>query len=123
MKVKMRIVSALLLTLIYSYAVSISMQSVFLTDIRDVHSSEHKTFLLSVTASICGSPSAKEVTSFAKTSQFSTHDSKKPFSPGELIQTEEPLIRSELSQYEHFSTNLLIQFRKTDKIFPFHYFW
>lgn len=123
MKVKMRIVSALLLTLIYSYAVSISMQSLVLTDIRDVNNSEHKTFLLSVSATICGSPTAKEVNSLNKTGQFSAHDSKKPFSPGELIQTGEPIISSEFSQYEHFSTNLLIQFRKTDKIFPFHYFW
>ncbi|HAQ38111.1 MAG TPA: hypothetical protein DCX89_00955 [Saprospirales bacterium] len=123
MKEKIRIITALLLTVIYGYAVSIATQSVFLTDNRDARCSEQETYLLSVSASIFGSATPKDVTSFNKTNQFSAQDAKKPFSPGELLQNEEPLIRSELSQYGHFSTNLLIQFRKTDKIFPFHYFW
>jgi hypothetical protein len=33
------------------------------------------------------------------------------------------LIETESSQYTKFSINLLINYRKTDLIFPFHYFW
>jgi len=123
MKEKIRIVTALFLTVIYSYAVSIATQSAFLTDAGDTQSTGQETFFRTISANICGSTSPKDVSGFHKTNQFSAQDAKKPFSPGELLQNEEPLIRSELTQYGHFSTNLLIQFRKTDKIFPFHYFW
>ncbi len=123
MKEKLRIFTALLLTLIYSYAVSITTQSVFLTDNRDARTDEQETYLLAVSAGICGTAVPKDVSSVNKPGLQSVCDIKKPFSQAGLIQTAETLIRSELIQYEHFSTNLLISFRKTDKIFPFHYFW
>ncbi|WP_276165859.1 hypothetical protein [Zobellia alginiliquefaciens] len=37
--------------------------------------------------------------------------------------TSENIFESRLAQYTRFSQNLLISKRKTDIIFPFHYFW
>jgi hypothetical protein len=35
----------------------------------------------------------------------------------------ENVFQSEFGQYNSFSKNLLIKFRKTDLLFPFNYFW
>jgi len=35
----------------------------------------------------------------------------------------ESIIKTQFSQYQTFSRNFLIEYRKTDKIFPFQYFW
>ena len=38
-------------------------------------------------------------------------------------ENEEKLIESEFSQYSNHSEKQLIHYRKSDLIFPFHYFW
>lgn len=40
-----------------------------------------------------------------------------------LAKTKELLFESVFSQYNNISRNFLIQYRKSDIIFPFHYFW
>jgi hypothetical protein len=40
-----------------------------------------------------------------------------------VIKTTEQFYESVFSQYTSFSLNVLIHHRKTDIIFPFHYFW
>jgi hypothetical protein len=40
-----------------------------------------------------------------------------------IFKTTEQLFESTYSQYTRISRNFLIQHRKTDLIFPFHYFW
>jgi hypothetical protein len=40
-----------------------------------------------------------------------------------IAKTTEQLFETAFSQYTNISRNFLIQHRKTDIIFPFHYFW
>ena len=40
-----------------------------------------------------------------------------------ITKTTEQFYEAVFSQYTSFSINFLIQHRKTDIIFPFHYFW
>lgn len=40
-----------------------------------------------------------------------------------IVKTVEQLIRTEYVQYFKFSTNFLIEYKKSKLIFPFHYFW
>jgi hypothetical protein len=42
---------------------------------------------------------------------------------GAVGQATELLFKTEFSQYKTISGTLFIHFRKTDLIFPFHYFW
>jgi len=39
------------------------------------------------------------------------------------VKTTDRVFFSTFSQYSFYSQNLLIRFRQTDVIFPFHYFW
>ncbi|MDO6518860.1 hypothetical protein [Zobellia uliginosa] len=46
--------------------------------------------------------------------------------PGKVLgyfKASERTFESKITQYTRFSKNLLISYRKTDIIFPFHYFW
>ena len=35
----------------------------------------------------------------------------------------EQLVAAQITQYTNYQTNTLVNFRKNDSIFPFHYFW
>ena len=116
-----RYFGALLLTAIYCFAISfVSKSSLYASSPSGTFQEQKESFspltsvLLQHTATIAVSSSA--------------HVSFEGFKSGvEKLcigsVTAEVFLQSEFSQYFVFSKNLLINSRKTDLIFPFHYFW
>ncbi|WP_299779319.1 hypothetical protein [uncultured Formosa sp.] len=45
------------------------------------------------------------------------------FSSGSHFKKNEQLVEAQISQYTKYQTNTLVNYRKNDYIFPFHYFW
>lgn len=118
-----RILSVMLLTAIYCFAMSVVTKSIAQDEIQHAQSSEKEE---------CYSASLSNP--FIHTSQVeslvkSVHDSsvrsfKIKFTGLSLIsRITEQLSLTEFSQYINSSRNFLIQHRKADMIFPFHYFW
>jgi hypothetical protein len=62
-----------------------------------------------------------EVNSF---NSFPVNNCKDPFSaPGAVSKAIEQILNVSFAQYTRYSRNFLVQCRKSDIIFPFHYFW
>jgi hypothetical protein len=119
-----RILGATFLTILYSFVLGFSAHSISNNQIQNSKITENEKYFssLSTNHSFC---SVLETESSVKTlTTFSVITLKKLFYELWVInKATEKLLKTEFSQYTSFSINFLIQHRKKDIIFPFHYFW
>lgn len=122
MKDMIRILGITLVTAIYCYAVSTVTNLPVSTDAGDQLTTKHAQYLAAVSNNLYCQTSQLE--SRVSSSHFSLPVFKNPFNKlWSVTKTIEQLFEAELAQYFNFSINFLIQHRKTDIIYPFHYFW
>ncbi|WP_162533565.1 hypothetical protein [Dokdonia sp. Dokd-P16] len=123
MKTTLRHISAFILVALCSIAMS-AMDTSFvnLSDNTTTSSSTEKV-TAAVSATIVGELPQSEVV--IETPSTMSTPSLKNFvsSCGNLSHTTDVLASSTYAQYTKTSINVLIYHRKTDHIFPFHYFW
>jgi hypothetical protein len=111
------------IALIYCFAAALSTDALFHASFKySLKTSEERHFS-DITKSLYTQPSsAQSLISHAPSGPV--QGLKKP---GELSlafsENREKLIESGFSQYSKNSENQLIHYRKSDLIFPFHYFW
>ncbi|UZR97105.1 hypothetical protein [Chondrinema litorale] len=123
MKEKFRIFSAITLTTIYCFAVGAVAYSPVNSDFNENNKGEHAKYAASVSSKLAYHTSQVE-NSVDTFFEFSTPTFKKTFDELWLIANSVAhLFEAEFIQYEKFSLGFLINYRKTDIIFPFHYFW
>lgn len=123
MNSSVRILGVTILIAIYCFAVNAVFNPPVSSDHESHHTTEQEQFLAVISSSLfCDtSPSESSVNSFNTipvpgfNPLFNKH--------GSIVRSIEKLFESEFTQYCNFSINLLIQHRKSDIIFPFHYFW
>lgn len=118
-----RIIAALVLTIIYCFAIVVVSNSHASTNVHGPIKSEKVNYFSEVSTNILSHTSTQE-SSLKKFNNFPALNFKYPFSGiWGIIKTTEDLYRCEYSQYAYASINFLIEYRKSDLIFPFHYFW
>lgn len=119
----MKILSVVFLTAIYCFAIGVVTQSLAHANFKDKSASSQEKIISEISSKLFYHTSQTE-SSLNSFNIFSFKNFKNPFivfSP--LVINTEELFCSEFSQYFSFSRNILIKYRKSDMIFPFHYFW
>jgi hypothetical protein len=117
-----RILGVTILTVIYCFAVSVTNLPIS-SDYGNHQNTEQERYLVTISNSLfCDtSQSESSVNSF---NNFSLPNFKNPFSEQwATTKAREKSFETEFTQYLNFSLNFLIQHRKSNIIFPFHYFW
>jgi hypothetical protein len=118
-----RILGVVFLTAIYSFAIGVVTKSL-----------AHSDFNINSTTSQEQCFSEFSIKFFCHTSKFESSVNnyinqtvpcfKNPFNGlWAIAKTTEQLFEIAFSQYTNISRNFLIEYRKSDIIFPFHYFW
>lgn len=123
MKNTIKILSAVVLIAIYCFAINTATKSINHSNFQhNSNSTQEKYFSDLSTKFFCHtSPPESLVENYNNQPNSSF---KNPFNGLWVkIKTTEQLFKTTFSQYINFSINFLIQHRKTDIIFPFHYFW
>lgn len=123
MKNNFRILSVAFLIATYCFAIGVVTKSHAYFDFKD-HStpSQEQYFSDFATKFYCHtSPSESSVNNY---NNFPSLSFKNPFNGlWASAKATEQLYETAFSQYTNTSRNFLIQLRKVDIIFPFHYFW
>ena len=120
---RVRILWVTLLTSIYCLAVNMVTYPHISSDYGNHHTTEQEQYLTTVSSSLFShiAPVEKSVNSF---NVFSGLDFKSQADKlWSITQATGQLLEAEFSQYGRLSVNFPIHFRKSDLIFPFHYFW
>ncbi len=123
MKNSVRIIGVTILTAIYCFAVTAVANPPIISDYENQQTTEQEQYLTVISNSLfCHtSQSENSVNSF---NNFPLPNFKNLFDKHcSITKSIEQLFESEFAQYDNFSINFLIQYRKSDIIFPFHYFW
>ena len=120
MKKSIRISSVILLTALYCFTIDIETLSVIGSDIQ---TNKQENYFLTISTLFSPYTSETEnlfsnINTIPSPSFKNLHDG-----PWAITKTTEQCYESIFSQYTGFSINFLIHHRKTDIIFPFHYFW
>jgi hypothetical protein len=124
MKNTYRILGAILLTVIYCSAIGFVAKSFIDYDTQSNKTTEEVKYFSSISTNYSFFDAPKLSSSVNTLTTFSVITLKKLFY--ELWVTNkvaEKLLETEFCQYTSFSINFLIEHRKKDIIFPFHYFW
>jgi hypothetical protein len=118
-----RILSAVFLTAIYCFAIGIVSQSFSYSDNSLKQTSANEKFILEISTELfCHtSQTLNYLNSF--NNLFAPNYDNTYIGLWKIEKVNEQLIETELSQYISFSNNILIKNRKSDLIYPFHYFW
>lgn len=115
--------SVLLLIAIYCFAIDVGSKSIALYDIQKTQTTEQEESISTVSANLLCHTSQTE-NSFTSLKDFPTPSLKKSVkSLWASTETAEQFFELAFSQYAFFSTNLLVRYRKTNIIYPFHCFW
>lgn len=117
------ILTVLLLAAIYCFAIGFASIAHATTETHQVQNDDQQEYFSEISESVICQVSFSE-SSIQFLNKFPKRAVKISFigiSPS--LETTEQLIESEFSQYNGFSRNILTRFRKSDSIFPFHYFW
>jgi len=118
-----RILSVLLLTAIYCYAIGTVDASFTSADAKGTLHTEQEKYTLNVASHLFCHTSQTE-NSVSSPSQLPTPSLEKQYDPQwAAIKAAELLFETEFYQYSRVSRNFLILCRKVDLLFPFHYFW
>lgn len=139
MKSTYRILVALLLLVIYSFAITHFAKSIldygienekntknqaYLNSLKDNSLTYSLSYSLAHSSNYSLSDSPQTLSSVNEVTTFSVVTLKSVINQFWIVRkAKEQLIESEFSQYARFSTNFLILYRKKDIIFPSHYFW
>lgn len=123
MKNSIRIVGALLLTAIYCGAIAIVTTSFTSVDSQNATNPKQEKYSATVSNNLLyhNIQSESSINSLVNLSDPSLKDTFNIF-VGITVQASK-LSKATFAQYSNFSRNLLIRYRKTDLIFPAHYFW
>lgn len=123
MKNSVRILSVLLLTAVYCYALGTVNGSFVSTDKKGALHTEQEKYTMAVAKQLFCHTSQTE-NSLSSPTQLPVPSLKKPFdSDWAVIKAAEHFFETKFYQYSRVSRNFLIQYRKADHLFPFHYFW
>ncbi|MBT33194.1 MAG: hypothetical protein CMO01_26330 [Thalassobius sp.] len=123
MKEKFRVFGAIILTTIYCFAVGAVAYSPVNSDLTENTKAKPTKYSAAVSSKLAFHTAQVE-NSIDTFFEFSTPTFKKTFDEFWYIANSvEHLFEAEFIQYERFSLGFLINYRKTDIIFPFHYFW
>lgn len=123
MKASVRIICAVLISIIYCYTSCIVTKSLVKSDLQDYPVSLQETIISDLSSKLF-SHNIKSETSLFNTSNFTSFKIKNSINGfWTIIKTTKHLFNIEINQNLFFSKNILINYKKTDLIFPFHYFW
>jgi hypothetical protein len=123
MKNSFRIFSVFFLLAIYCFAVSIASNLPTDSTLTNHQSSEQKQYFASSSANLFYHTEQQAECSINNFERLSFPDFKDYKSSSLIIKASAQLFKTELLPYYNFSKTFLIKYRKTDIIFPFHYFW
>jgi hypothetical protein len=123
MKGSVRIMGVVFLTAIYCYAMGVVTESY--THPGNPHqpaSPEKKLIAEFSSKQLCHT--AQTENDASDTNHLSAPGYKNPLAGfGALAKAKELLLEASFSRYSSFAMNILIKYRKSDIVFPFHYFW
>lgn len=123
MKKLISIIGLILLTAIYCHAMGAVTKALLHIDAQQTSTASQEQFISDLSSKL-----------FYHTTKSESSVSNYNSLPSKIVKTgfsglwtslkkPEQLYKSAFTQYATFSTNLLIEHRKTILIFPFHYFW
>jgi hypothetical protein len=122
-KSSFRILSVVFLTAIYCFAIGVVTKSFAHSDFKDYPTSSQEKIISDFSTKLFCHTSQSE-SSVNNINNLPAPSFKNPFNGlWAITKTTEQLFETAFSQYTNISRNFLIQHRKTDIIFPFHYFW
>jgi len=111
------------LTTIYCFAIVVVIKSVTFSDFQGNSNTTQEQYFSEFSTKLF-SHTLQSESSVNNTNNLPTPNFKNPFNGiWAITKTTERLFETAYSQYTNISKNFLIQYRKTDIIFPFHYFW
>jgi hypothetical protein len=118
-----RFTSVAFLTAIYCFAIGVVTKSLTYSDFKGNSTTSQEQYLSNFsTKLLCHTPQSES--SVNNYNSPSASSFKNPFNGlWAICKTTEQLFETAFSQYTNISENFLIQHRKADIIFPFHYFW
>ena len=123
MKNKIRILSAVVLTAIYCFAVGAVKESLTYSDFQSNSTTSQEQYFSDFSTKLFCLTSQTE-SSVSNINNLPAPNFKNSINElWTIAKTTEQLFETAFSQYTNISRNFLIQHRKTDIIFPFHYFW
>ncbi len=124
MKNTYRILGATFLTILYSFVLGFVVTSTIKYGVQSKKTNEQEKYFSSISTNYAFSYTPESTTSVDNITTFSVLTLKNPlYQLWVISKATEQLLETEFSQYTSFSINFLIQHRKKDIIFPFHYFW
>lgn len=123
MKNRIRCLSVIFLTSIYCFTIGNATTSAAHSVFQDSLVASHETFISDLsTALFCNTLQSKN--SVSNFNKLPTSNFKNRFAGFWVaFKATEQLFNTEFFQYTNFSSIILINHRKYDFIFPFHYFW
>lgn len=118
-----KIVSVAVLMIIYCFAIGIVRESRTQFDVQSNSSTSQEKFFSDISTTLFSHTTQFEG-SISNFNNLPNPSFKNPFSGlWTITRCSEQLLLNTFAQYTNSSRNFLIQHRKTDIIFPFHYFW
>lgn len=114
-----RILSVVFLIAIYCFAISVITKSFAHSDFQNKQTSSQEKIISDFSTKLFCQTSQSE-SSVNNFNNLPTPNFKNSFT---VVKVTEQLFETEFSQYTFFSRNILTSYRKSDLIFPFHYFW
>jgi len=122
-KNSIRILSVFFLTAIYCFAISVVTKSLTHSDFHSNSTTSQEQYFSDFSTKLFCHTSQSESSTNNYINQ-PVPSFKNPFNGlWAIAKITEQIFETAFSQYTHISRNFLIQHRKTDIIFPFHYFW
>jgi hypothetical protein len=123
MKKNIRILSVIFLTVIYCFAIVAVANSLTHSDNPNNPISSQENIISDFSVKLFYQTSQSE-SSGNSFKNLPVLNFKNPFTGlWAIIKITEQFLETEFSQYKYFARNILINHRKSDIIFPFHYFW
>jgi len=122
-KNSIRILSVVFLTAIYCFAIGVVTKSLAHSDFNSNSTTSQEQYFSDFSTKLFCHTSQSE-SSVNNYINQPVPSFKNPFNGlWAISKTTEQLFETAFSQYTNISRNFLIQDRKSDIIFPFHYFW
>ena len=123
MKSSIRILSVVFLTAIYCFTIGVVTKSFAHSDFKNYPTSSQEKIISDFSIKLFCHTSQSE-SSVNNLNNLPAPNLKNSFTEfWGIVKATEQLIESEFSQYISNSRKILINHRKSDIIFPFHYFW